>query len=110
MPLKPGSSRKTVSGNIQELVDTYQSKGRIGTSTPKSKKAAVKQAVAISLKKAGVQKKEEGGSVSSAKPRNVVASQKRAIQKRGGTVTYKRDGNLPVGIYWFFKIYCVYSQ
>jgi len=52
MPLKPGSSRKTVSGNIQELVDTYQSKGRIGTSTPKSKKAAVKQAVAISLKKA----------------------------------------------------------
>jgi hypothetical protein len=40
----------------------------------------------------------------------VVASQKRAIQKRGGTVTYKRDGKLPVGIYWFFEIYCVYSQ
>ena len=99
MPLKSGSSRKTVSGNIQELVDTYQSKGRIGTSTPKSKKAAVKQAVAISLKKAGVQQKAKGGSVSADKPRNVVASQKKTIQKRGGTVTYKRDGKLPVGNY-----------
>lgn len=99
MPLKPGSSRKTISGNIRELVGGYEDKGRIGTSTPKSKKAAVKQAVAISLKKAGVQKKAKGGSVEAPKQRNVVASQKKAIEKRGGTVTYKRDGKLPVGIY-----------
>jgi hypothetical protein len=33
------------------------------------------------------------------KPRNIAAQQKKAIEKRGGTVTYKRDGNLPVGIY-----------
>lgn len=99
MPLKSGSSRKTVSGNIRELVSGYEEKGSIGTSTPKSKKAAVKQAVAISLKKAGVEKKAEGGSVSAKKPRNVVASQKRNIEKRGGSVTYKRDGKLPVGVY-----------
>ena len=99
MPLKSGSSRKTISGNIRELVGGYEDKGRIGTSTPKSKKAAVKQAVAISLQKAGVQKKAKGGSVQTPKSRNVVANQKKAIEKRGGTVTYKRDGKLPVGIY-----------
>jgi hypothetical protein len=105
MPLKSGSSRKTVSGNIQELVDTYQSKGRIGTSTPKSKKAAVEQAVAISLKKAGVQKKATGGmakaktSGDAKSVRNVEASQAKKIRARGGNVTYKKDGKLPVGIY-----------
>lgn len=105
MPLKSGSSRKTISGNIQELVDTYQAKGRIGTSAPKSKKAAVKQAVAISLKKAGVQKKATGGTVkASATPvpkqlRNVEASQAKKIRARGGNVVYKRDGKMPVGIY-----------
>ena len=105
MPLKPGSSRKTISGNIQELVDTYQSKGRIGTSAPKSKKAAVKQAVAISLKKAGVQKKAAGGSVASKASsstksvRNVEAAQAKRIKARGGSVTYKKDGKMPVGIY-----------
>jgi hypothetical protein len=105
MPLKSGSSRKTISGNVQELVDTYQSKGRIGTSTPSSKKAAVKQAVAISLKKAGVQKKAEGGSVKTKavstpkQLRNVEAAQAKRIKSRGGDVTYKRDGKMPVGIY-----------
>ena len=81
MPLKAGSNRKVVSSNIKELVDTYKSKGRIGTSKPASKKAAVKQAVAISLKSAGMDKT------------------KASIRKRGGTITYKRDGKLPVGVY-----------
>ena len=105
MPLKSGSSRKTISGNIRELVGGYEEKGRIGTSTPKSKKAAVKQAVAISLKKAGVQKKAAGGAVktsSTSTPKqlhNVEASQAKKIRARGGNVTYKRDGKLPVGVY-----------
>jgi hypothetical protein len=57
MPLKPG--KKNVSKNIKELVDSYKKSGKIGTSRPKSKKAAVKQAVAISLKKAGKSKKKK---------------------------------------------------
>ena len=48
MPLKKGKSRKTMSANIKELVDTYKQSGKIGTSKPKSKKKAIKQAVAIS--------------------------------------------------------------
>jgi len=48
MPLKKGKSKKVQSENIKELVDTYKEKGKIGTSNPKNKKAAIKQAVAIS--------------------------------------------------------------
>lgn len=53
MPLKKGSSKKTVSSNINTLVHEYERDGTIGTSHPASKKKAIKQAVAISLKKAG---------------------------------------------------------
>ena len=53
MPLAKGKSNKAVSKNIQTLVDDYQKSGRIGTSKPASKKAAVKQATAIALQKAG---------------------------------------------------------
>lgn len=52
MPLKSGKSKKTISSNIGEIMASYKKKGTIGTSKPKSKKAAVKQAVAISLAKA----------------------------------------------------------
>lgn len=52
MPLKKGKSKKTISKNIGELVKSYKKKGSIGTSHPKSKKAAQKQAVAIALSKA----------------------------------------------------------
>jgi hypothetical protein len=38
-------------------VDDWQAKGRIGTSRPKTKKQAVKQAVAIALSKAGRKRK-----------------------------------------------------
>jgi hypothetical protein len=57
VPLKSGKSNKVVSANVQELVDRYQAKGKIGSSRPKNKQAAVKQAVAISLAKAGRQRK-----------------------------------------------------
>ena len=53
MPLKKGSSRSTISSNIKEMVHDYEKTGAIGRSHPKSKKKAVKQAVAIALKKAG---------------------------------------------------------
>lgn len=64
MPLKKGKSQKTVSANVRTLVDDYSKSGRIGTSKPANKKAAVKQAVAIALRQAGKPKKfAEGGSV-----------------------------------------------
>ena len=56
MPLRKGNSRATVSHNIEEMVDSWKENGKIGTSRPRSKKKAVKQAVAISLKKAGKSK------------------------------------------------------
>jgi hypothetical protein len=56
VPLKRGKSNKVVSANVQTLVDDWQAKGRIGSSRPKNKQAAVKQAVAIALSKAGRQR------------------------------------------------------
>jgi hypothetical protein len=53
MPLKSGSDKSTVSFNIRELVKSGKEKGHIGTGPPKSGKALQKQAVAISLNKAG---------------------------------------------------------
>jgi hypothetical protein len=58
MPLKSGKSQKVVSSNVKELVDKFQRSGKIGESQPKNKKAAVKQAVAISLSKAGLSRKK----------------------------------------------------
>ena len=37
MPLKSGSSNKTKSSNIKELMKQYKETGKIGTSTPKNK-------------------------------------------------------------------------
>lgn len=59
MPLKTGKSNKAISANIQTLVDDYQAKGRIGTSRPKNKAAAVKQATAIAYAKAGRSRKDK---------------------------------------------------
>jgi hypothetical protein len=47
MPLNPKAS---LGENISELMNSYKQKGTIGTSTPKSKKAAQKQAIAIAEK------------------------------------------------------------
>lgn len=57
MPLKSGKSNKTISANIQTLVDDFQRSGKIGTSKPKNKAAAIKQATAIAYSKAGRSKK-----------------------------------------------------
>lgn len=53
MPLISGSGPKTLSANISELMNSYKSKGTLGTSTPKSKSAAQKQAIAIAYSKQG---------------------------------------------------------
>jgi hypothetical protein len=53
MPLKSGKSQEAVKSNIKQLVHEWEHDGSIGASHPPSKKKAVKQAVAISLKKAG---------------------------------------------------------
>ncbi len=82
MPLKKGSSQKTISRNIGELVGTYKEKGRIGTSKPKSKAAAVKQAAAIAYDKAGKTRRMSKGGVMG--PVKIVK---------------KKDGNRPVKIY-----------
>lgn len=57
MPLKNGNSRDTISKNVKKLVREFDAEGTIGASRPDSKQAAVKQAVAISLKKAGIRRK-----------------------------------------------------
>jgi hypothetical protein len=59
MPLKKGKSQKTISSNIGELMNTYKDSGKIGTSAPKNKKKAQKQAVAIALSESGKSKKKK---------------------------------------------------
>jgi len=83
MPLKKGSSQKTVSSNIGEMVGSFKKTGKIGASKLASKKKAVKQAVAIALSTAGKSRK---------KP--VKAKDDGAFM-----VIKKRDGNEPVKIY-----------
>ncbi|MEO7623186.1 MAG: hypothetical protein ABIS30_08980 [Gallionella sp.] len=53
MPLTKGSSQTAVSNNIKVMVHEWEKDGAIGNSHPASKQKAVKQAVAISMKKAG---------------------------------------------------------
>jgi len=54
MPLKKGSSQAVVSSNIKTLVHEWEKEGSIGSSHPATKQKAVKQAVAISMEKAGI--------------------------------------------------------
>ena len=56
MPLSKGRSKTTISRNIRELVSDWEQDRKIGNSRPKNREAAVKQAVAISLSKAGKSK------------------------------------------------------
>jgi hypothetical protein len=88
MPLKKGSSKKTISSNIGEIVSDYKKDGMIGTSKPKSKAAAVKQAAAIAYSKAGKSKMANGGEAKT--PKGVQGP---------AMVVKKRDGNRPVKIY-----------
>ena len=57
MPLKKGSSNKTVGFNIKELVHSGKEKGSIGNGPPKAGKDLQDQAVAIAMNKAGKSKK-----------------------------------------------------
>ena len=52
MPLKKGKSKKTISKNIETEMKQYKKTGKIGTSKPKNKKKAQKQAVAVAFTKA----------------------------------------------------------
>lgn len=61
IPLKNGSSGKTIQSNIQTEMHEFKRTGRIGTSHPASKQAAVKQAVAIALNKAGRSRMQKAG-------------------------------------------------
>jgi hypothetical protein len=51
MPLVAGRSKSAHSANMKELVRAFKSSGKIGTSHPKSMKAAVAQANAIAYDK-----------------------------------------------------------
>lgn len=57
MPMKAGSSQKTISSNIEELMHKFMGTGSIGTSTPPNPAAAQKQAAAIAYSKAGKSRK-----------------------------------------------------
>jgi hypothetical protein len=51
MPLIAGSSDKTRSSNIREILHSFKRSGKIGTSKPGSMRKAVAQAAAIAYAK-----------------------------------------------------------
>lgn len=55
MPLIQSNSKAAFGRNVSELMNAYAAKGKIGSSTPKSKAKARKQALAIAfnIKKGG---------------------------------------------------------
>lgn len=53
MPLRSGSSAKTRSTNIGEMLRSFKQTGRIGNSKPGSMKKAAAQASAVAYRKAG---------------------------------------------------------
>jgi hypothetical protein len=61
MPASTGKKHDKVSANVEKIVHDWEQDGAIGSSHPKTKKKAVKQAVAISLKKAGKSKYQQKG-------------------------------------------------
>ena len=86
MPLKQGKSQKVISGNIGEMIKKYKETGMIGTSKPKNRGAAIKQAAAIAYSTAGKARKYKAGSTPA------------GVQGPFMTVK-KKDGNRPVKIY-----------
>jgi hypothetical protein len=60
MPLKKGCSKKVISQNIEEIVRSWEKTDKIGSSKPKTKKQAVKQAVAIAMQVCRSSKRKKG--------------------------------------------------
>lgn len=61
MPGSSGKKHDQVGQNVEKIVHNWEKDGAIGSSHPRTKKKAVKQAVAISLKKAGKSKYQKKG-------------------------------------------------
>ena len=59
MPLSKGKSKSAFKGNVEELMHTYEGKGKIGNITPKDKKHAQRIALAISYKEQRGKKKKK---------------------------------------------------
>jgi hypothetical protein len=86
MPLKKGKSQKVISSNIGEIISSYSKTGKIGTSSPKNKGDAIKQAAAIAYASAGKSRKYKSGST----PAGIQGP---------SMIVRKKDGNRPVKIY-----------
>ena len=86
MPLKRGKTQKIISSNIGEMIGSYRKTGKIGTSSPKNRGEAIKQAAAIAYSTAGKSRKLKTGSTP-------VGVQGPAM------IVKKKDGNRPVKIY-----------
>lgn len=86
MPLKKGRTGKVISSNIGEMISSYKKTGKIGTSTPKNRGEAIKQAAAIAYNAAGKSRKYKAGS----RPSGVQGP---------SMLVKKKDGNRLVKIY-----------
>lgn len=56
MPLKKGKSQAIISSNIKEMLDSWRETGKIGNTTPRNKKHALKIAQAAAYTSAGIAK------------------------------------------------------